>query len=206
MIMLKTRNKKLREQMNNGEKTEAEKRKLEKKKKKVSMIRFIKTPEPRQARWMRSHIQINKPSHLNRRYNTICYPHHPKVFLTTESTTIYNKYPTEKEQEEGKPKNLTTIVLFIGDREKGIGTKNKFLQKIARHAVLNEDRRPLEAKHYMYDGQRYILSTNPKEQTKTGKVKKSLFLKQLQRVFNQIEGQYMKDGEKTEVTFMTETV
>ena len=204
MIKLKTRNKKLREQMNNGEKTEAEKRKLEKKKKKVSMIRFIKTPEPRQARWMRSHVQINKPSHLNRRYNTICYPHHPKVFLTTESTTIYNKYPTEKEQEEGKPKNLTTIVLFIGDREKGVGTKNKFLQKIARHAVLNEDRRPLEAKHYMYDGQRYILSTNPKEQTKTGKVKKSLFLKQLQRVFNQIEGQYMKDGEKTEVAFIAQ--
>ena len=126
------------------------------------------------------------------------------VFLATESTTIYNKYPTEKEQEEGKPKNLTTIVLFIGDREKGIGTKNKFLQKIARHAVLNEDRRPLEAKHYMYDGQRYILSTNPKEQTKTGKVKKSLFLKQLQRVFNQIEGQYMKDGEKTEVAFIAQ--
>merc|ERR1712105_96821 len=120
MVKLKTRNKKLREQMNNGEKTEAEMKKLEKKKKKVSMIRFIKAPEPRQARWMRSHIQINKPNHLNRRYNTICYPHHPKVFLTTESTTIYNKYPTEKEQEEGKQKNLTTIVLFIGEREKGV--------------------------------------------------------------------------------------
>merc|ERR1712083_89415 len=57
---LKGRNEELREQMKNGEKTEAEKRKLEKKRKKVSMIRFIKTPEPRQARWMRSHIQINK--------------------------------------------------------------------------------------------------------------------------------------------------
>ena len=126
--------------MRNGEKTEAEKRKLEKKRKRVNMIRLIRKPDPRQARLMRSHVQINTPSHLHRRYNTICYPNHPMVFLATESTTIYNKYPTEEEQKEGKAMNLTTIVLFIGERERGVGTKNKFLKKIAKHAVLNEDR------------------------------------------------------------------
>ena len=199
---LKGRNEELREQMRNGEKTEAEKRKLEKKRKRVNIIRLIRKPDPRQARLMRSHVQINTPSLLHRRYNTICYPNHPMVFLATESTTIYNKYPTEEEQKEGKAMNLTTIVLFIGERERGVGTKNKFLKKIAKHAVLNEDRRPLEAKFYIYEGQRYILSTNPKEQTETGTVKKSMFLKQLQRVFNKVEEQYYKDQEKTEVAFV----
>ena len=202
IVKLRERNEELREQTRNGEKTEAEKRKLEKKRKRVNMIRMIRKPDPRQARLMRSHVQINTPSHLHRRYNTICYPNHPMVFLATESTTIYNKYPTEKEQKEGKTMNLTTIVLFIGEREKGVGTKNKFLKKITKHAVLNEDRRPLEAKFYMYEGQRYILSTNPKEQTETGTVKKSMFLKQLQRVFNKVEEQYHKDQEKTEIAFV----